>query len=93
MIKIRFTRLLFLAVNQYYEAQVYDLFVIKGNAAVFKCHIPSFVSDHVEIIAWRDTAGGEYAYPSDYGTHCEFITDYKLILPFHVLPMFFLVVQ
>lgn len=55
------------AVNQYYEAQVYDLFVIKGNAAVFKCNIPSFVSDHVEITSWHDTEGGEYSSVSDYG--------------------------
>ncbi|PSN52396.1 hypothetical protein C0J52_03159 [Blattella germanica] len=53
-------------VNQYYEAQVYDVFVIKGNAAVFKCNVPSFVSDHVEIIGWEDTQGNRYLPPSDY---------------------------
>lgn len=47
-------------VNQYYESQVYDEFVIKGNSAVFKCQIPSFVADHVEIIEWVDTNGGSY---------------------------------
>lgn len=56
-------------VNQYYEAQVYDIFVIKGNAAVFKCNVPSFVSDHLEIISWEDTLGGKYLPPSksDFG--------------------------
>ncbi|CAD7088395.1 unnamed protein product [Hermetia illucens] len=49
-----------LVVNQYYESQVYDEFVIKGNSAVFKCQIPSFVADHVEIIEWVDTNGGSY---------------------------------
>ncbi|KAJ9598740.1 hypothetical protein L9F63_026727, partial [Diploptera punctata] len=53
-------------VNQYYEAQVYDVFVIKGNAAVFKCNVPSFVSDHVEIIGWEDTQGNRFLPPSDY---------------------------
>ncbi|KAJ8895518.1 hypothetical protein PR048_000854 [Dryococelus australis] len=53
-------------VNQYYEAQVYDVFVIKGNTAVFKCNIPSFVSDHVEIVSWEDTKGTRYLPPSDY---------------------------
>ncbi|XP_073949185.1 Down syndrome cell adhesion molecule 1 isoform X9 [Choristoneura fumiferana] len=48
------------AVNQLYESQVYDMYVIRGNAAVFKCHIPSFVSDHVQIVSWHDTEGGEY---------------------------------
>lgn len=55
-------------VNQYYEAQVYDVFVIKGNTAVFKCQIPSFVSDHVDIISWQDTANNKYLAPKeDYG--------------------------
>ncbi|KPI92826.1 Down syndrome cell adhesion molecule-like protein CG42256 [Papilio xuthus] len=48
------------AVNQFYESQVYDIYVIRGNAAVFKCHIPSFVSDHVHIISWHDSEGGEF---------------------------------
>lgn len=55
-------------VNQYYEAQVYDVFVIKGNTAVFKCQIPSFVSDHVEIVSWQDTDNNKYLPPvDDYG--------------------------
>ncbi|CAB3363290.1 Hypothetical predicted protein [Cloeon dipterum] len=54
------------AVNQYYEAQVYDVFVIKGNAAVFKCNIPSFVSDYVEIVSWTDTEGTQYPMASSY---------------------------
>ncbi|KAL1399588.1 hypothetical protein pipiens_008092 [Culex pipiens pipiens] len=49
-----------LVVNQYYEAQVYDVFVIKGNTALFKCQIPSFVADHVEIIEWVTTDGQTY---------------------------------
>ncbi|XP_066244763.1 cell adhesion molecule Dscam1 isoform X28 [Euwallacea similis] len=52
-------------VSQYYEAQVYDVFVIKGNTAVFKCHIPSFVSDHVEIVSWQDTSNNRFLPPTD----------------------------
>ncbi|XP_026682934.1 Down syndrome cell adhesion molecule-like protein Dscam2 [Diaphorina citri] len=47
-------------ISQYYEAQVYDVFVIKGNAAVFKCNLPSFVSDHLDVVSWADTDGGQY---------------------------------
>lgn len=50
----------FSVVSQFYESQVYDEYVIKGNPAVLKCNIPSFVSDHVEIIEWLDTNGGQY---------------------------------
>lgn len=39
---------------------MYDEYVIRGNPAVLKCNIPSFVSDHVEIIEWLDTNGGQY---------------------------------
>lgn len=71
ILSLIFDRLVLSVVNQYYEAQVYDVFVIKGNTAVFKCHIPSFVSDHVEVIAWQDTGANKYLMPSaagDYGT-------------------------
>lgn len=47
-------------VSQFYESQVYDEYVIKGNPAVLKCNIPSFVSDHVEIVEWLDSNGGQY---------------------------------
>uniref|UniRef100_A0A182NC84 Ig-like domain-containing protein n=1 Tax=Anopheles dirus TaxID=7168 RepID=A0A182NC84_9DIPT len=47
-------------VNQYYEAQVYDVFVIRGNTALFKCQIPSFVADHVEIVEWTATDGTSF---------------------------------
>ncbi|CAH3959398.1 unnamed protein product [Pieris brassicae] len=54
------------AVNQFYESQVYDIYVIRGNAAVFKCHIPSFVSDHVHVISWHDSESGEFLKNEDY---------------------------
>lgn len=54
-------------VNQYYEAQVYDVFVIKGNTALFKCQIPSFVADHVEIIEWATTDGQTYGMDDSFG--------------------------
>lgn len=59
---------MFSVVDQYYEAQVYDVFVIKGNSAIFKCNIPSFVADHVEITEWTDTNGGSYFIENSFGT-------------------------
>ncbi|XP_025836916.1 Down syndrome cell adhesion molecule homolog [Agrilus planipennis] len=29
-----------------------DESVLKGNTAIFKCHIPSFVSDYVYVTSW-----------------------------------------
>ncbi|KAL7294787.1 hypothetical protein TKK_0011721 [Trichogramma kaykai] len=40
------------AVSQYFEVQVYDVFAIRGNAAIFKCQVPSFVGDYVVVAEW-----------------------------------------
>jgi hypothetical protein len=57
---------------------VYDVFVIKGNAAVFKCNIPSFVSDYVEIVSWQDTEGTQYPMASSYGTNAMLYFQFPL---------------
>ncbi|XP_049855255.1 Down syndrome cell adhesion molecule-like protein Dscam2 [Schistocerca gregaria] len=38
--------------KQQYEAQVYDEYVVAGNTAVFRCHVPAFVRDHVTVTGW-----------------------------------------
>ncbi|VEN44090.1 unnamed protein product [Callosobruchus maculatus] len=38
-------------VAQSYEVEADNEYVIRGNAAVMKCEVPSFVSDYVEVIA------------------------------------------
>ncbi|XP_059046520.1 cell adhesion molecule Dscam2 isoform X37 [Achroia grisella] len=44
-------------VNQFYEAEILTEYVIRGNAAVLKCSIPSFVADFVKVEAWIDEDG------------------------------------
>ncbi|XP_046988372.1 uncharacterized protein LOC124594066 [Schistocerca americana] len=39
-------------VKQFYELQVYDEFVVLGNTAVLRCHVPSFVRDYVAVTSW-----------------------------------------
>lgn len=51
---------IFSVVSQYYEAQVYDMFVIRGNTAIFKCSVPSFMSDYVYVESWEATNGEKY---------------------------------
>lgn len=43
--------------------------MIRGNAAIMKCEIPSYVSDFIVVDMWTDSDGGSY-YPQDnnYGT-------------------------
>lgn len=42
-------------------------YVIRGNTAVLKCNIPSFVADFVRVEAWVGSDESEYTYGSDYG--------------------------
>ncbi|XP_054089352.1 cell adhesion molecule Dscam2 isoform X45 [Zeugodacus cucurbitae] len=56
-------------VKQFFESQVYDEYVIKGNAAIFKCQTPSFVADHIDIVDWVDTDGGVYTKTSADGKY------------------------
>lgn len=35
---------------------------------MFKCNLPSFVSDHLDVVSWTDTDGGQYMIDNvDYG--------------------------
>ncbi|XP_053612849.1 cell adhesion molecule Dscam1 isoform X35 [Plodia interpunctella] len=52
-------------VTQYYEAEVVSEYVIRGNTAVLKCNIPSFVADFVKVEAWVDSDKGEYLMTDD----------------------------
>lgn len=50
------------AVLQTYEARVNDEFVLRGNTAILKCIVPSFVADFVHVVAWimdNDTVSAE----------------------------------
>lgn len=45
-------RFWFSVVSQKYEVSVMEEYVLKGNAAILKCHIPSFVADFVYVSSW-----------------------------------------
>lgn len=70
---------MFSVVNQYYEAQVYDMFVIKRNTAIFKCSVPSFVSDYIYVESWEATNGEKYYKPNnaDFGRYIQYYLNYK----------------
>lgn len=60
---------IFVVVIQPYEAEADNEYVIRGNAAIMKCEIPSYVSDFIVVDMWTDSEGGAY-YPNNdnYGT-------------------------
>lgn len=41
-----------LVVSQYYVTEAENEYVIRGNAAIIRCKIPSFVSDFVHVESW-----------------------------------------
>lgn len=52
--------LLHLVVEQSYQLRVNDEFVLKGNTAVLKCIVPSFMGDFLEIIEWLSESGESF---------------------------------
>lgn len=47
-------------VQQFYQSEVNNEYVIRGNSAILKCSIPSFVADFVHVVSWQDDAGNTY---------------------------------
>ncbi|XP_046611583.1 Down syndrome cell adhesion molecule-like protein Dscam2 isoform X7 [Neodiprion virginianus] len=52
-------------VTQYYEAEVVSEYVIRGNAAIVKCTIPSFVAEFVSVESWQGSDGSSYRPSND----------------------------
>ncbi|XP_055535113.1 cell adhesion molecule Dscam2 isoform X11 [Wyeomyia smithii] len=69
-------------VQQYYESEVNNAYVIRGNAAILKCSIPSFVADFVTVVSWNDDSGSVYQYLGNNSHTQDFETDGKyMVLP------------
>lgn len=50
-----------------------DESVLRGNTALLKCHIPSFVADYVFVSSWTSDDGDEYSINANhaYGIEIE----------------------
>nr|XP_036670182.1 Down syndrome cell adhesion molecule-like protein Dscam2 isoform X42 [Drosophila suzukii] len=53
-------------VAQYYDTDVNKAYVIRGNAAVLKCEIPSFVADFVSVVSWHTDQNEDFLPGSEY---------------------------
>lgn len=42
----------FAVVSQAYDVKFWEEYVLRGNAAILKCQIPSFVSEYVSVASW-----------------------------------------
>lgn len=54
-------------VAQYYDTDVNKEYAIRGNSAILKCVVPSFVADFVKILSWHTDQGEEFVPGDDYG--------------------------
>lgn len=68
-------------VTQYYEAEVVSEYVIRGNAAILKCTIPSFVAEFVSVDSWVGSDGSTFKPTNDYGTIPYFLHPPPCSLP------------
>lgn len=53
--------------SQHYDTDVNKAYIIRGNAAILKCEIPSFVADFVTVVSWHTDQDEAFFPGSDYG--------------------------
>lgn len=49
----------FIVVSQSYTVNLVEENVLRGNAAIVKCLIPSFVTEYVSVASWIISEGDE----------------------------------
>lgn len=59
----------FLVVSQVYETDVNKEYTIRGNSAILKCQIPSFVADFVSVISWHTDQDEVFTYQTEDGNY------------------------
>lgn len=78
-------------VAQLYDTDVNKAYIIRGNSAVLKCEIPSFVADFVHVVSWH-TDQEEHFYPGEnYGwspssSNLDVRNQSNPIIPVHLCP-------
>ncbi|XP_023287725.1 Down syndrome cell adhesion molecule-like protein Dscam2 [Orussus abietinus] len=53
-------------VAQYYDIDVNKEYAIRGNSAILKCVVPSFVADFVRVLSWHTDQGEEFTPGGDF---------------------------
>lgn len=60
-------------------------YVIRGNTAVLKCTIPSFVADFVKVESWLGSDGTEFTPSHNFGTKNKKFICLSYFPLFHIL--------
>ena len=58
--QIKVYNFVFAVVTQEYVTDTHNVYVIRGNSALLKCEIPSFVADFISVVGWTDNQGGQF---------------------------------
>lgn len=58
-----------------------DEHVLRGNAAIIKCHIPSFVAEFVQVDSWLEDDKVDIYPGQDYGTFLIYDSVEQKIFP------------
>ncbi|XP_032672559.1 Down syndrome cell adhesion molecule-like protein Dscam2 isoform X12 [Odontomachus brunneus] len=53
-------------VAQYYDTDVNKEYAIRGNSAILKCVVPSYVADFVKVLSWHTDQGEEFVPGDDF---------------------------
>lgn len=77
-------------VAQYYDTDVNKEYVIRGNSAILKCQIPSFVADFIEILSWHTDQDETFKLNEKYGLLLFFRFIFKSSHPFLEFQRFFI---
>lgn len=56
-----------LVVIQPYDTDVNKEYAIRGNAAIFKCQVPSYVADFITVVSWHTDKGEEFHAGANFG--------------------------
>lgn len=68
--------------SQFYVTEAENEYVIRGNSAVMKCKIPSFVADFVSVESWVSNAGNTLTLANtDYGKKSMKVTVFITFVP------------
>lgn len=57
IILTRFYKFIFAVVTQAYTVNLMEESVLRGNAAILKCHISTFVTEYVSVSSWIISEG------------------------------------
>lgn len=77
MLYLSFAFQLIIVVSQHYDTDGSKEYVIRGNSAIIKCQIPSFVADFVSVVSWHTDQDETFYADNKYGLFVKISKSYN----------------